>query len=67
VTARVRDVRQYLRLVSACDVLVAGDTGPVHMATALDVPTVTIFGPIDPTAWSARIPITAVIRGDWEA
>ena len=31
--------------------LVSTDSGPRHMASAFDVPTVTLFGPIDP-AWS---------------
>jgi ADP-heptose:LPS heptosyltransferase len=31
-----------------CTVVVGGDSGPVHMAAALGVPSVMIFGPSDP-------------------
>jgi ADP-heptose:LPS heptosyltransferase/O-antigen/teichoic acid export membrane protein len=35
-------------LMEQCDVFVTNDTGPMHMAFALGVPTVAIFGPTDP-------------------
>jgi ADP-heptose:LPS heptosyltransferase/O-antigen/teichoic acid export membrane protein len=35
-------------LMAQCDVFITSDTGPMHMAFALDVPTVAIFGPTDP-------------------
>jgi ADP-heptose:LPS heptosyltransferase len=35
-------------LISCCDVFVGGDTGPVHIAAALGVSTLTIFGPSNP-------------------
>ncbi len=35
-------------LISVCDVFVSGDTGPLHIASALNVNTVSIFGPSDP-------------------
>jgi heptosyltransferase-2 len=35
-------------LIEACDLFVTSDTGPMHLAFALDVPTVAIFGPTDP-------------------
>lgn len=59
-----RDLRPFMRMLSACGVFVSGDTGPVHVATALDVPTVTVFGPEDPAGWSPGIAITSVVRGD---
>ena len=58
------DVRQFVRMLAACAAFVSGDTGPAHAATALDVPTVTVFGPSDPRGWSPQLPITAVVRGD---
>ena len=39
---------QLAALISRCTVLVTGDTGPLHMAIALGIPTVSIFGPTDP-------------------
>jgi ADP-heptose:LPS heptosyltransferase len=36
-------------------VLVAGDSGPVHLADALGVPTVALFGPTSPVRWGPRV------------
>jgi ADP-heptose:LPS heptosyltransferase len=60
----VADIRAFMCMLSACGVLIAANTGPVHVATALDVPTVTAFGADDPAGWSPRIAITAGVRGD---
>jgi len=38
-------------LLTRCAVLVSNDSGPKHIAVALDVPTVTIFGPTHPGTW----------------
>lgn len=39
---------QLAALISHCKVLVTGDTGPLHMAIALNIPTISMFGPTDP-------------------
>ena len=41
-------------LVQRCALLVSNDSGPKHLAVALGVPTVTIFGPTNPVAWQPR-------------
>ncbi len=38
-------------LLSRCALLVSNDSGPKHLAVALGVPTVTVFGPTHPGAW----------------
>lgn len=38
-------IRQTLAMLSCCDLFLSGDTGLMHMAAALGVPTVSIFGP----------------------
>ena len=38
-------------LLSRLDVFVTNDTGPMHMAAAVNTPTVAIFGPIDPVRY----------------
>lgn len=36
------------KVISAASLFVAGDTGPLHLADALRVPTLALFGPTDP-------------------
>lgn len=36
-------------IIASADVLVANDSGPVHMAAALGIPTVVMYGPTNPT------------------
>ena len=38
-------------LLSRCALLVSNDSGPKHLAVALGIPTVTIFGPTHPATW----------------
>ncbi|HXF58629.1 MAG TPA: glycosyltransferase family 9 protein [Candidatus Saccharimonadales bacterium] len=38
-------------ILQRCALLVSNDSGPKHLAVALRVPTVTIFGPTHPGAW----------------
>ena len=42
--------------------LVTGDTGPMHLAAALDVPVVAIFGPSDPARWGPFSERARVVR-----
>ena len=48
----VPDLRDFMGALAACDVLVSADTGPAHIATALRIPRVTVFGPEPPSAWA---------------
>ena len=41
-------VGQLIALVRRAAVVIAGDTGPLHLAAALERPVVGIFGPTDP-------------------
>lgn len=45
------DVGTLAAFVAAADVLVCGDTGVAHLATALRVPSVLLFGPTSPRRW----------------
>jgi lipopolysaccharide heptosyltransferase I len=45
-----------LALARAADVMISGDTGPLHLAAAVGTPVVALFGPTDPQRngpWSA--------------
>jgi len=42
------DLGNLKEIVRRCDLMVTNDTGPRHIAAAMDVPVVTIFGPTHP-------------------
>jgi ADP-heptose:LPS heptosyltransferase len=43
-------LRRFLAVLSRCRLLICNDSGPMHIATALNVPAVVVFGPTEP-AW----------------
>jgi ADP-heptose:LPS heptosyltransferase len=45
------DIRALTALVAAAGAVVCGDTGVAHLATALAVPSVLLFGPTSPSHW----------------
>jgi predicted lipopolysaccharide heptosyltransferase III len=45
---------QYAALLNRCALFVGNDNGPMHMAAALGVPVVALFGPSDPAVWGPR-------------
>lgn len=56
-----RGDRRFLALLARCSVLVSANTGPSHMALALGVPRVTIYGSTDPAQWSPGLPTTIAL------
>ena len=42
------DVLQLAAAISHCSVIITNDSGPLHLAAALAVPSISIFGPTDP-------------------
>jgi ADP-heptose:LPS heptosyltransferase len=42
----------FLAVLNRAKVFVSGDTGPLHFAAALGVPTISLFGPTSPARWA---------------
>ena len=45
------DLSRFKSMVNRCSLVITNDTGPRHIAAALGVPVISIFGPTDP-AWT---------------
>ncbi len=59
---RDREMRRFFGVLAACDVLLSGDTGPAHMADALGVPRVTVYGPTTPRNYAPGLATTVALR-----
>jgi len=64
VTAGQASLGDTTALLERCQLLVTGDTGPMHMAVALAVPVVAMFGPTNPTKFGPFTSLKAVLRHD---
>ena len=51
-------------ILAQLDLLVTGDTGPMHLASAVGTPVVAVFGPSDPARYATRGPADRVVRID---
>lgn len=49
-------------LVARCAVVIANDSGSMHIASAMGTPVVSIFGPTDPRRTAPMNPLTTVLR-----
>ena len=45
---------QYAAILKRCALFVGNDNGPMHMAAAMGVPVVALFGPSNPAEWGPR-------------
>ena len=50
-------------LIDAADAYVGNDAGMTHIATAVETPTVALFGPTDPAVWRPLGPHVRVLTG----
>lgn len=58
------DLKHLARLLERCDLFVGGDTGPMHIASAMNTPVVALFGGTDPRMHSPlRQPSTVLYAG----
>jgi ADP-heptose:LPS heptosyltransferase len=51
-------------LLEHSDVMLTGDTGPMHVAAAVGTPIVAVFGPSDPRRYAPRGSLDTVVRVD---
>jgi len=56
------DLRDAILAMKIADVAVTNDSGLMHIAAALNTPTIAIFGPTSPRLWGPLNPLAAVIE-----
>ena len=56
------DLAQAVAILSLADLLITNDTGPAHIAAALNCPTLVIFGPTDPRTTRPFSNVAEIIR-----
>jgi ADP-heptose:LPS heptosyltransferase len=54
IDAGVTDLRQLAAIVAGAALVICGDTGVAHLATAFGTPSVLLFGPTPPDRWGPR-------------
>jgi heptosyltransferase-2 len=55
-------VRELIALISECALFITNDSGPMHIASALNVPVISIFGPTDSEATSPAGNHSIIVR-----
>ena len=53
----------FLAVLKRAEVFIAGDTGPLHFASGVGVPTIALFGPTSPVQWAPLGPNHQVLLG----
>ena len=67
---RTLDLPLVAALISRSALFIGNDSGITHMAAALGIPTVAVFGPTDPAVWGPRGQSVCIVReydcgGQW--
>ena len=55
-------LREFIDLTAACNLFLTNDSGAMHIASALGIPTVTVFGATDDTTTGPTGPLARVVR-----
>ncbi len=63
-TAADLDLLTVAAVLERLDLLVTGDTGPMHLAVAVGTPVVAVFGPSEPARYAPRGPDDRIVRVD---
>ncbi len=59
-------LRKSAVLIERCSLFICNDSGPMHIAAALKVPTVALFGPTDYVRWRPRNEKAVIVRRDMD-
>jgi len=60
--AGATSLREFIDMTAACRIFLTNDSGAMHIASALGVPSVTVFGPTDETATGPSGPQARLVR-----
>ena len=55
-------LREFIDMTAACSFFLSNDSGAMHIAAALAVPSVTVFGPTDETGTGPSGPLARIVR-----
>ncbi len=55
-------LREFIDMTAACQLFLTNDSGAMHIASALGVPSVTVFGPTDESATGPLGPLARLVR-----
>jgi heptosyltransferase II len=55
-------LREFIDLAAACRLFLTNDSGAMHVTSALDIPTVAVFGATDDTTTGPTGPLACVVR-----
>jgi ADP-heptose:LPS heptosyltransferase len=58
------DLLTLAAILERLDLLITGDTGPMHLAAAMATPIVAVFGPSDPVRYAPRGSLDRIVRVD---
>ncbi len=62
IIAKGLSLLQLASVIEGCKLYIGNDSGISHLASALGIPTIAIFGPTDPKVWSPRGENVSVIK-----
>ena len=54
-------------LIALCRFYIGNDSGVTHIAAALGIPTIALFGPTDPDIWGTKGKKVVILKGDMES
>ncbi|HZS56938.1 MAG TPA: lipopolysaccharide heptosyltransferase II [Bryobacteraceae bacterium] len=60
--AGATSLADFIEMAAACELFLTNDSGPMHIASAMGVPTVAIFGATDDVATGPTGPVSRVVR-----